>query len=49
MGTVIYVMYYHDDVALVTTNHEDVVECEYNNFRDKLEVWIDGKLFESRE
>lgn len=45
----IYVMYYLDDVVLVTNNPIKVAECSFNNDRDKLQIWKDGKLIEEKE
>lgn len=45
----IYVVYYNDEVALVTADFHQIPEYEMNRFRDKLEIWANGKLIETIE
>jgi hypothetical protein len=44
----IYVVYYQGEVKLVTTNTHDVAENWFNNSRDKIQIWKNGKLIEER-
>jgi hypothetical protein len=45
----IYVVYYQGEVKLVTANVHDVPEYWFNNVRDKIQIWKNGKLIEERE
>lgn len=44
----IYVLYYKGEIKLVTENPHDVAENWYNNDRDKIQIWKNGKLIEER-
>ncbi|WP_313798833.1 hypothetical protein [Cytobacillus sp.] len=43
-----FIIIYKNEISLVTTDPHEVAEHWNNNYRDKLQVWQDGKLVEER-
>lgn len=43
-----YVLIYKNEITLVTSDPHEIAEHWHNSYRDKLQVWQDGKLVEER-